>query len=141
MNNTTMDKTELMIGDWVMCKRPLREPTTERVGDLGLCTMTIANVQEHDPRIITYGYDKLLPIPLTRDILEKNGFHHDSDDYYRLWVDDYRLFIEIGGLVFVSIGHKINTYPKVSVNIKYVHEFQHALRMVGLRRLADDFMV
>lgn len=75
------------------------------------------------------------PIPLTTEILEKNGFVKDENDdnmYYWNWsvIDDcmsydketskVRIF-SVSGLTFVKI-------------LQYVHELQHALRLCEIKK-------
>ena len=85
-----------------------------------------------------YDYNEIEPIPLTAEILEKNGFVYreaeetcateafhlwilvgsifalDDDSWWRS-VKDGELHVEFGG------------FP-----LKYVHELQHALRLCGI---------
>lgn len=75
--------------------------------------------------------DELNPIPLTPEILEKNGFvKHDKIHPYYL---DY--YHERDGFTIFNSsawhGHILNS----------VHELQHALRLCGLNDLADNFKV
>ena len=75
------------------------------------------------------------PVPLTTEILEKNGFVKDENDdnmYYWNWsvIDDcmsydketskVRIF-SVSGLTFVKI-------------VQYVHELQHALRLCEIKK-------
>lgn len=75
------------------------------------------------------------PVPLTTEILEKNGFVKDENDdnmYYWNWsvIDDcmsydketskVRIF-SVSGLTFVKI-------------LQYVHELQHALRLCEIKK-------
>lgn len=79
------------------------------------------------------------PIPLTPEILEKNGFYKNAtpNEYeYNYGVFD----------IFYNIKHslvRIELYERncYEFTIGYVHEFQHALRLCGLTDLADNFKV
>lgn len=82
----------------------------------------------YDYKDTTFGH--LLPIPLTSEILEKNGFKMSEDE--DMWqYDDFLLTIDFCQLIG---GARWITY-------KYVHELQHALRLCGLNELADKFKV
>ena len=73
------------------------------------------------------------PIPLTPEILEKNGWKHSN-----------RLMItRIDGIDFYwSEGlHVLYKNRYNMCDCKYVHELQHALRLCGLDELADNFKI
>lgn len=80
--------------------------------------------------------DYYQPIPLTPEILEKNGFElcYDPKGLYsykrmfQLWFDMARNEITL------SIG-------LYAIVLDYVHELQHALRLCGLIDLANNFKV
>lgn len=105
-----METTELMIGDWV---KHLNNPRRIK----GAVDLTFAKDFE--------------PIPLTAEILEKNGFvKHDKIHPY--YMDYYHE--KDGFTIFNSStwhGHILDS----------VHEIQHALRLCGLKGLADNFKV
>ena len=109
------------------------------IGDLIRMDKAILHVTK-----LTYGsdYDNCEPIPLTAEILEKNGFVRystivngyvyyigDSIDYYL----DYTCLDR-------SLCIKTECYL-FDGEVKYVHELQHALRLCGLNDLADNFKV
>ena len=75
------------------------------------------------------------PIPLTAEILEKNGFERRGCISYHKphigliihhWNDD---------LCFLNYSKK--NIPPIMIPFHYVHELQHALRLCGLNGLAD----
>lgn len=106
-----MKAVELMIGDWIL------------YNDKPVKTLQLSKNSK---------YDWVKPIPLTPEILEKNGFvrHHDKIHPYYV---DY-CHERDGFTIFNSRtwhGHILNS----------VHELQHALRLCGLNDLADDFKV
>lgn len=81
------------------------------------------------------------PIPLTPEILEKNGFetkfgyskYNDEDDFFLITWNE------------ISHHLRIRTFDNDCAldkdHIDYVHELQHALRLCGLNDLADNFKV
>ena len=86
--------------------------------------------------------DLLEPIPLTKKILEINGFElRDGFFYHR--IDDkphhYDFKLENGG-VFTSEGYTLQCCI-YHLTIRYVHELQNALRLCRLDDLADNFKV
>lgn len=92
---------------------------------------------------IWYQYTLTKPIPLTEEILEKNGFNkHDNCFVYK----EYKLEICIEKYeddnIILSIGHTCNGgYDCVHVRIHHVHELQHALRLFGLGDIANNFKI
>ncbi len=90
-----MKAEELMIGDYVFVgddKTPIKITHISKSGD----------------------YSYLKPIPLTVEILEKNGFvKHLPED----------------NIVYFTI-----TINKKEIRIDYVHQLQHALRLCGIEK-------
>lgn len=68
------------------------------------------------------------PIPITAEILENNEVHKTYED------DDYAIFRGDGlWVVKYSDGDwELSTPPVCRVDIKYVHQLQHALRLSGV---------
>ena len=132
-----MKATELMIGDWVMVKVLSQIPNT-----YVLHTWT-ANDYSMDIQV--------KPIPLTPEILEKNGFERGvviPSKFYRN-IDNERLIFcphsscyDLGYVHWnesndADIMHRL----EVQQPIMYIHQMQHALRLFGLDELADNFKV
>ena len=133
-----MKATELMVGDWVYCEG---QPTPENV--------TIQTIAEDGVWFdgTNYegaaSYDRIFPIPLTSEILEKNGFV-----FVEGWWEIPRL---PNGHGYVAIafdpdgkGRPTNTIYDLDVSRKesgsadlhlnYVHELQHALRLCKINK-------
>ena len=131
-----METNDLMIGDWV--KFPIGN---EKVVDLpyiegkGICASFAASAT-----LFPVEVDKLEPIPLTAEILEKNGLVKWEHGY--LWKER----IGIGGqttsasspieLIVYEGGHSVILNPhdgkEFQGSIDFVHELQHALRLCGI---------
>ena len=134
-----LTEKELMIDDWVMYNPNVfiedeYEPTKEWY------PIRINNGNDIDLAIEgCYG-----PIPLTQDILEKNGWIYNNEDekfFPQTWVG--------GGLMLQGAddcGYRIvdaSDYDDEDTNntpfiLLYVHELQHALR---LRRIKKEIEV
>lgn len=119
-----MKARELMIGDWVKIidlKDPIKQISCidEYLG--------IVDFWDAEKLIVT-SINNVLPIPLTGEILEKNGW--EKEDVFGSLIR-YRFFgpidIETGGAMF----RLSNNYFFCS-GIHYVHELQHALRMCDI---------
>lgn len=80
-----------------------------------------------DDWIQTYN-DEVSPIPLTPEILEKNGWEK-PDGFDSYWLD------KIGLLQDGDVWHSALGSTKIAItlsNIQYVHELQHLFFVLGL---------
>ena len=70
---------------------------------------------------------RLSGVPLTPEILEKNGWKNDGDDWYRLPTKRAYLYIEkdtkVNDEFLVCVSLEMNNLASVS----FVHELQHLL--------------
>lgn len=105
-----------------------------------------------EPSFDLVEYGDIQPNPLTEEILEKNNFQRQEEERgfsepFIVYVnDDYRMSIKIYPKGIMDRYHHlyIGDYdddPFISLYINYVHELQHALRLVGLDELADNLKV
>ena len=123
-----MKAAELMIGDWVIVYEKAMPVKARVEGVFGRGAMVLGHVRSTD-----HGF--MEPIPLTQEILEKNGFEKEivsGDTYFTLddivLQNDYEFGFDFGrfyrdsedGFVFVD-----------TIAIKYVHQLQCALRLCG----------
>ena len=114
---------ELMIGDWVL-------DGTQDAQVTGITCDGIIETTANDNSNI----ELLKPIPITSEILEKNGFWYETNVGYVL--EDYEYEI-----IYDSWEHelrvlknreqilKIDFFDKMSV-----HELQHALKLCGISK-------
>lgn len=117
-----MKATELMIGDWVM-NTYNRKP--EQVCEI---RERMVMLDYND----LYDYDEIEPIPLTCEILKANGFNReggasywhegDRDACILHWSEDKEQLV---------IGSPCDDCM-VKMNVRYVHELQHAFRLAGI---------
>ena len=142
-----MKATELQIGDLVKIKGHLDYDKVQEIArDENMqwyisfaCSMTLFRAYEFEP------------IPITPEILEKNGFERSviiPSKFYRN-IDNERLIFcphsscyDLGYVHWnesndVDIMHRL----EVQQPIMYIHQMQHALRLFGLDQLADNFKV
>lgn len=114
---------ELMIGDWVQDITPV---VIDAISNEDICTYRTKH------GYITANPSNLKPIPLTAEILEKNGFRTfgliDAPKY-GLWLNDGRIIelsrIDNGWRIWVF-------YNNIPMSLNYLHELQHALRLCGI---------
>lgn len=109
---------ELMIGDWIHVSSPMIDSNV-RV-DLDTLSM-----MELELEIIKYE-----PIPLTPEILEKNGWKelYYADDYANEEVEGISLWVSEDG----KNSWWWHAGVELVVAINYVHELQHALKLCGI---------
>ena len=122
-----MKADELMIGDWVQGFVPDSYSTIYGIFNEG----RIAIIAEPSKTYIELSPEDVQPIPLTPEILEKNGFALDRLGNY--FPEDKRYDLEISeieGDIYWTIcwgDHSI-------LRLRFVHELQHCLRLVGIEK-------
>ena len=158
-----MEANELMIGDWgniyvfpnenpqgkdlfpAKITAILTPTDSESFGDTIECMFTSLDGTGG------VGYasrppETFLPIALTKDILEKNGFKYQEEyEVYRCQDGDIVIEVGIYHPDFVNIGYdyttpdgrekgEIASICKVNGANIYIHELQHTLRLCGIKK-------
>ena len=130
-----MKATELMIGDWVSVEDLIRCRVDKIFQDYVVC------LDKRDNEII----GNIMPIPLTAEILEKNGFEQTGDSTFSISDDGMRFNATWWreSLFYVGVYRRDNNSQNehFSLNVRYVHELQHILRLCGMNELADNFKI
>ena len=131
-----MKAAELMVGDWVCLKDDIKCELPLKVD--GVLTDDISLEGEG----FLGGAEGLIrPIPLTPEILEKNGFVFDCV----FWTIANPRYNNVRMVTYYSIDDDVadaflgHWAFDENYAIDYVHELQHALRLCGLNELADNF--
>ena len=153
-----MKANELMIGDWVYAIDDNGEKHPCRVNDLeydyinkcdGFCVDFYGTEYNPEWPDVTFNVE---PIPLTPEILEKNGFRYTGGGDRSMML--LTPFDEPGLRYNIYVGLKyktINVYSAFPNELKngrwrkhnsvdmevsgpYVHELQHALRICGIEK-------
>ena len=143
-----MKATELMVGDWVCLKDDTKCEFPLKVD--GVLTDDISLEGEG----FLGGVDGLIrSIPITPEILEKNGFYDRNTQWYYKRFGSYDCFdisislvyreIEVSKVCGAGTDCEEEEYGSSIVfgNDICVHTLQHALRLCGLDELADNFKV
>lgn len=127
-----MKTNELMIGDWVIARRRYNEKTIHRT--------TLAN----DDFFFT-NFAHLNPVPLRFSILESNGFQKAGcfcqlqHKHFTITIGEYTCD---GERPSKSLNCQIaSSTVHIDIDIDYVHELQHALRLAGLSDIADGLKI
>jgi len=116
-----MDCKDLMINDFVYVIRGYdKHLTIEKIKGV------IADKDEPYPVTIftgeTVSLNDIKPIPLTEDILVKNGWSKKIMLYKNEWYGDIGLFEEHGEFYYMDL------------KIEYAHQLQHLLRLCGIEK-------
>lgn len=127
-----MKISDLSIGDWVRYDRG-----TDAVQIMGIY---VRNNQEcvvmsdsYFPDGVIGFVEHISPIPLTPEILEKNGFEKLKD---KSWVGhNHHCDIQQHGSSWTLLSNKRGFYRTIRFeSLEFVHELQHALRLAGVEK-------
>lgn len=116
-----MKVTELKLGDWILCQdKPVKVKGVEQ-------HILFYTVEKDGRTVVLYTTsNQIKPIPLTKEILEKNGWHRDhSNILINNHYDQYSIGQHNGDWDFLC-----NEY--VLCEIQYVHQLQHILWALGI---------
>lgn len=134
-----MEAKEFMIGDWVECVDSTHKKKVYAQIDAIEEGQTCILVRlDNCNWFLNISFIK--PIPLTPQILEKNGFEDIGDDTYQLeekpcwfWVDffnhQYGCEYDTSTHEYEDDEHRLKLY-----GIPSVHELQHALHLCGIEK-------
>jgi len=137
----TMKVTDLMIGDWVEVvqngeKHFAQVRMIDGYGDNATANECICDA-------IYYSINEIEPIPLTPEILEKNGFELYEQDFtshkvYKFGSLDYievdEWYMGVGGYVEYKHFNTTHRFIHYVFKLYYVHELQHALKLCGIEK-------
>ena len=127
-----MIREELMIGDWVYDKHYNGDIEPIKIYNIygtEVNCKTERNRFDVDEIVSGTYMSDLQPIPLTPEILEKNGFRKQNNSSGVIRLDTYWLGEEIG---FRLHSFGADYYQFGLAKIRYVHELQHALKLCGI---------
>lgn len=123
----------------VVYKVPARVYAIDENGMLGIngkCSILVEYLVESEMDCYEF-IDYVEPIPLTEEILKKNGFERNS-----IYLEKDNVMVFLGERIMFSFFDDWAAECTIdNFTIKYVHELQHLLRLCGLSYLADNFKV
>jgi hypothetical protein len=135
----TLKISDLSVGDWVYYGNGTTPYSIRSVYNTGVQECVVLNDSYFPEGVIAF-FDRLKPIPITAEILEKNGWSTDGM-YAFLRIDEHR------HLEYYYHEHRLRKYycgvdewqnhAKVyditfAVHCYSVHQLQHALRLAGV---------
>jgi hypothetical protein len=137
-----METTGLMIGDWVLC-----DGKPYRIAEIGGMVCIDADKE------LFATLDDIQPIPLTPEILEKNGFHISKKNAL---VNEFFFAADLEWIPHTCIEVNLYKHPIMGAetliriwtksqgcegqnnvhicNLRFIHELQHALRLCGIEK-------
>lgn len=129
-----MKANELMVGDWVQV--PSLIDNIEHFD----AWCQVKQLRDNDLDVVGFKelrYDEIIPIPLSVEILEKNGLEKDNHGrlYGEYFDEDKNRDLEISvddktGEIWWSY----NWDEYWIIRLRYVHELQNALRLCGIEK-------
>ena len=137
-----MKVTELMIGDYV--KYQGHNYIIEEISAQGWVHLIHPEAKVRVNMTSDYIIDLLEPIPLTPEILEKNGWIYNNEDekfFPQTWINDelmLRAIDDCSYRIVVTSDYDDEDTNDTSFIILYVHELQHILRVCNLNELANN---
>ena len=127
----------IMVGDWVATEHGFPMQIINVGEDYAYATF---DGNEGDPWEFDDKDDQPEPIPITPEILEKNGFIKVNSQRYDYGSPDTDCYVKVNpkkNMIHVN-GRNANSNL---YSHSFVHELQRALRLCGLNELADNFKV
>lgn len=145
---------ELQIGDWTQDRNGFQWQIIGVGDDYAYATF---EGNEGDPWEFNDKDDQPEGIPLTKEILDANGFRYENDHWLSVrsilgsyyYMSEYCVCVEWKEtsegrkICYIDCGKREDGREN-SATIRrefYVHTLQHALRVVGLSEIADNFKV
>lgn len=122
-----MKVSDLMIGDWV---KVVDDDTNEIIiGKIKYIDGEHSNVNViifDDSVSYPFSIDCIQPIPLTPEILKKNGFVYSDIPFEQSWQ-------QFGLSIWGTMGnYHISCGMNISMDVSNVHELQHAMKLCNI---------
>ena len=128
-----MKANELMIGDWVYLPSIMSDDKYP---------VQVLEIQDDCIKYYSGGkkmmvlFEHIEPVPLTPEILEKNGFtHYDVTDFW-IWKEESSEPIHLDNYDEDGWRLRINC-DNIPCECKYIHQLQHALRLFGIEKTIE----
>ena len=151
-----MKANELMIGDYVTfadCQKD-KYPSIVKIWQINEAGEAFVSIDGNEALDEIDIDDEIVGIPITPEILEKNGFKNDFyedvsvADYHSIRVEGYSLRGKVDGwddFLITSCNGNIDVitdfHGEFRGELQFVHELQRALRCCKLNELANNFKI
>lgn len=134
-----MRSEDIMMGDWVRLRYKHWGTNEEVVKDFKVSQIRKAwDGNELDAWCSESGnmgkVSRLEPIPITSEILEKNGFS-TTKKFRTYYYHQSGVYISVGMWGRITVSSEGNRFGnRMNIDCQYVHELQHALRLCGITK-------
>lgn len=134
-----MKVSELMIGDIVTFKdcQNDKEHVIIKIWSINQDGEAFAFIDDYESLDEIVIDDEIVGLPITPEILEKNGweynnYNNETENEEEYYVDRDGFEIHINGEKF-----EIRCIDAVNIQLKYLHELQHALKLCGIDKTIE----
>lgn len=124
-----------MLGDWV--RHGFGHEGKVTAIDSNVVTVYDKGFDDGDGHCeVTFAWNEIKPIPLTTEILEKNGFKRVPIDYDKEMRSECYACDGIDWVIYANqfMLCRKGDWVGLGIDITYVHELQHALRLTGIEK-------
>lgn len=123
-----MTTKELMVGDYITFSDVQNDSNCPKLKVVIIDKEDVYVSIDGDPVVDLLDPKDLAGIPLTSEILEKNGFVYNDLPFVQAW-EQFGLALYSGGN-----GYRIGCGNNVALIVDSVHQLQHALRICGIEK-------
>ena len=124
-----MKVEELMVGDWIFCTYKQKNYKVAEIKTVADEELRLVVYDNNIPLVFRIKYFK--PIPLTKDILEKNGIKYQWGMPWYQGGFDGVFELHYNNSQDIAFG---DTPTEIQIPISYVHQLQHALKLCGITK-------
>lgn len=128
----TLKINDLSVGDWVYYAKGNTPYSIRSIYRTGIQDCVVLNDKVFPDGVIAF-VDKLTPIPITAEILEKSGFVKNGE--YNEWSTGNWDDIPFIGISLSRQSMRIKNLGTdifIENKVVYIHQLQHALRLAGV---------
>ena len=142
-----MKASELMVGDYITFSDVQNDSNCPKLKVIAINEEDVYGLNDGDPVADLYDIKELSGIPITPEILEKNGFENDFyedvsvADYHSIRVEGYSLRGKVDGwddFLITSCNGNIDIvtdfHGVFRGELRFVHQLQHAMRLCGIEK-------
>lgn len=129
-----------MLKDWVYISGNSGYAMRVESIDEGSCLLDFEG-NEGDPFDGVYGEGGIAPIPLTKEMLELNGWNFIEGRWCNANIGINRGYKAFRWVAYERDEHSGESRHINVMDVGYVHELQHFLRICGYDDLANEFRI
>ena len=120
----TLKISDLSVGDWVMCNE-------DKYRVMGITMFHELDLLKSSESFRT-SIDNIEPIPITAEVLEKNGFEKSTSQFIVYHTDKVWISYDEPSETWSVTVYINDVTSNLHANILHIHHLQHALRLAGV---------